>query len=124
MSTAEVITRCPEWLALAQQDTDAETDATVETPVSVVGDSADCKADGADSNASTRGSDSEQNEVSIAIKENKPGGLRADAGAFEPGMLAFGLTSARAREIAAATAEAEDRARWERVLTLLAEGKL
>lgn len=120
MSTAEVIRRCPDWLALTQQDTDTETDATAESPVGDL----DGKADGADSNASTRGSDSEQIEVSAASKESKAGGMRADAGVFEPGMLAFGLTSARAREIAREAAEAEDRARWDRVLTLLAEGKL
>lgn len=68
--------------------------------------------------ASTRGSDSEHQEG----KESKGGILRADAAVFEPGMSAFGLTSARAREIAAAAAEAADRERWERVLAELASG--
>lgn len=116
VSTAEVITRCPEWWEETQRSIADETE--LDDQGSPVGAKAGSDRGSADSaTASTRGSDSEQQE-----KELKGGMLRADVAAFEPGMSAFGLTSARAREIAAAAAEAADRERWDRVLAELANG--
>jgi hypothetical protein len=77
----------------------------------------------ADSNASTKGSDTD----SLAHKDAKAAVLRADVAAFEPdsvGLAAFGLTGTRAKELAKERARLEDERRWEAVLKALAAGEL
>jgi hypothetical protein len=77
----------------------------------------------ADSNASTKGSDTD----SLAHKDAKAAVLRADVAAFEPdsvGLAAFGLTGTRAKELAKERARLEDERRWEQVLKALAAGEL
>jgi hypothetical protein len=116
-SAPEVIARSSAWIGLSQHGEDL----AVDSPVSV-GDVGKAGSDIADSQASTRGSDSDQVSEASKDKETKPG-LRADVAAFEPGMSAFGLTSARAREIALAAAEAADQQRWDTILAKLAKGE-
>lgn len=77
--------------------------------------------DTADSNASTKGSDTD------GFKDAKAAGLRADVAAFDGdavGLSAYGLTGTRAKELAKERARHEDEARWEAVLKALAAGEL
>lgn len=79
--------------------------------------------DTADSNASTKGSDTD----SFAHKDAKAPALRADVAAFDGdtvGLAAFGLTGTRAKELAKERARLEDERRWEAVMQALATGEL